>query len=304
MKSQPRAFARRKSVTFTALVLGLILPLGVVPLIAAPPPEPAADPAKQPRAREVKAVLGLMLATDDAKRVVVVDVPSNSTTVVGVQKGDLLLSIDGHVVTTIDDVVEYGNKFISAKQPGEEVKLMISRDGKTRTLTAVVPDRTKPAPAPVIVERTRTPVIVEREKDALLCMQLRDLEGGGVVVLRVLDQSPAQKAGIMPNDVIVSVDKFRIRNLVNFNDATKAYVAGQTVTIGLVRANRPLTVTFVLTPCQTVATEIPVARPREPVTRESLDRLSAKLKAMQAQIDELRATADGMAAMIEAMRER
>lgn len=279
------------------MMISLILPMGVSRLAAAPP-EKAAAQDKRPPAREVTGgILGMMLGTDAAKHVIVVDVAPNSTANdIGVKKNDVLISFDGHEVTTKDELFKFATKSLTAKQPGEAVELVISRNGRSRTFTAVVPERNEPSPAPIIVER---------DKNIVFCMQLRDTEGARLVVHKVLEESPPHDAGIMPKDVIVSVGKFKIGSIAEFSEAMNAYAQGETVTLGLMRGDQPLIVKMVVAPCHHELNAVaPAVRPREPFTQQSLDRLSAKLRALQAQIEDLRVTAEGIAGMIEAMRER
>lgn len=295
MHTQLWLVCRRQSVSLL-LMAALIGSLAVSAVRAAPPE--TVTPPVQPATSKVSAILGLLLATDDTNRVIITDVPASLSDKIGVKKGDRLVSVDGRVVSSIDDIVEIGSKFISLKQPGEEIKIVISRNGQPQTFTVLVPERAKPT---VPVEVVRPPVV---ETDVFFCMQLKEIKGGGLMVFRVLEQSAAFNAGIQPNDVIISVDRVKVRSLAGMQEATRGYARGQTVSLNMVRGSRPFVAEFVLTPCPVAAAEVPGVVPRDPAAPASLDQLSAKLRALQAQINALKATADDMAITIEAMRQK
>jgi predicted metalloprotease with PDZ domain len=280
-------------------------------LLSAAPPEKAPLPDTRPPAEEVTAILGLKLGMDTKKQVVILDVaPDSPANQIGVEKGDRLVSFDGHLVTTLDELVKFATNLISTKQSGEQIPLVVSRSGRSRTLIAVVPERTKPAPPTLVTGPDKLAVV--RERNVVACMELRQADGGRLIVDKILDRSPPHAAGILPNDTIVSIGRLKVSNIAKFTDALSAYAPGDKIRIGLIRGDRPLIVEMISAPCQPVAAVVPVAPgtpagpvvlPREKLSQQSLERLSARLKALQVQIDELRANADAIAAMIESMRE-
>jgi hypothetical protein len=69
---------------------------------------------------------------------------------------------------------------------------------------------------------------------------------GGVKLSDVRDQSPAQAAGILGGDVIVSFDDVRVDNIYDFTYALRARRPGQLVRIGILRGEERLTLTATL----------------------------------------------------------
>ena len=66
--------------------------------------------------------------------------------------------------------------------------------------------------------------------------------GGGALVSYLARGGPAERAGIMQDDVIVAIDGRTVGNHADFRDAIAAKAAGQTVTVTLVRDGQTLDV--------------------------------------------------------------
>jgi serine protease Do len=67
-----------------------------------------------------------------------------------------------------------------------------------------------------------------------------DTERGRVVVDGVVDQSPATACGLMPGDIIVSLDERPVRNVAEFRLRVASAVAGRDMPIDLERRGLPL----------------------------------------------------------------
>ena len=131
------------------------------------------------------------------------------------------MEINGHKVEEAGDVVEE----IRSLDPGDTVKLRVERDGDERTVTATLEGRPGPAP---FARHFRTPrpfvwhhgdgdadVFVggpsatswgrdpsDERRSAGYFKAPRD---SGLLVNRIVEDSPADKAGLKAGDVIVSV---------------------------------------------------------------------------------------------------
>lgn len=77
--------------------------------------------------------------------------------------------------------------------------------------------------------------------DDTLRSQLALDPGVGLVVNSVLPDSPAQKAGLKNHDVLVKLDDQRLMSSSQLRDLVRAHKAGDTVTLGYVRAGKPET---------------------------------------------------------------
>jgi hypothetical protein len=64
--------------------------------------------------------------------------------------------------------------------------------------------------------------------------------GGGALVSYLAPGGPADRAGIMLDDVIVAIDRRTVGNHADFRDAIAVKAAGQTVTVALVRGGQTI----------------------------------------------------------------
>jgi len=135
----------------------------------------------------------------------------------GVKPGDVVLEYNGQ---RVEGMEQFG-RMVRETPAGREVKLTVSRNGSVQTLVAVLSSRKVRFPAnfpdfvmpefhmpdmPQIYTATRSAMLgVEAET---LGSQLAVYFGvkEGVLVRSVLDNTPAQKAGIRAGDVITKVD--------------------------------------------------------------------------------------------------
>lgn len=67
-------------------------------------------------------------------------------------------------------------------------------------------------------------------------------EGGGMQIAGTSPGSPAEKAGLLPGDVIKQLDATTIRDIYDFMDALAGYRIGQTVQVTVLRAGQSLTI--------------------------------------------------------------
>jgi serine protease Do len=173
----------------------------------------------------------------------------------GVKPGDVVLEYNGQ---RVEGMEQFG-RMVRETPPGREVKLTISRDGKTQTLTAMLSTRKVRFPVnlppdfvmpefhmpdiPQIYTATRSAMLgVEAET---LGSQLAVYFGvkEGVLVRSVLDSTPAQKAGIKAGDVITKVDGMAVSSPSELSGAVRAANSKKTYAIELMREHKPATVT-------------------------------------------------------------
>ena len=125
----------------------------------------------------------------------------------GLQRGDIVLSVDGVSVSSASD---FRNR-IAAFDPGTEVELQVSRDGGHRTIRArlgQVPGSEAPA------SRSADSTLSDQGKgwaarnlDAYSARAIGYTGTGGVVVTSVDPGSQAEAAGLRQGDVILEVGR-------------------------------------------------------------------------------------------------
>ena len=128
----------------------------------------------------------------------------------GIKAGDVITAINGKPVK---DAAALRNS-IGMLRIGEKVDVSLVRDGKPRTVTAVVAERDSAAEA-----------AASGLHDGLQGADLADAQGGGVLIRAVAEGSPAAQRGLRANDVIVSVGRTRVANLAEFQRATQGQAA-------------------------------------------------------------------------------
>jgi serine protease Do len=172
----------------------------------------------------------------------------------GVKPGDVVLEYNGQ---RVEGMEQFG-RMVRETPPGREVKLTVSRNGATQTLMAVLGSRKYRFSAnfppgfevpefhmpdiPQIFTTLRSPMLgVEAES---LGSQLAVYFGvkEGVLVRSVLDNTPAQKAGVKAGDVITKVDGMAVTTPSELSSEVRTANAKKTYLIELVRDRKPVTV--------------------------------------------------------------
>jgi serine protease Do len=173
----------------------------------------------------------------------------------GVKAGDVVLEYNGQ---RVEGMEQFG-RLVRETPPGREVKLTVSRNGAPQTLTAVlssrklrlsvnIPQFDMPEfPAmpdiPQIYTATRSARLgVEAET---LGSQLANYFGvkEGVLVRSVIDNTPAQKAGMKAGDIITKVDGTTVTAPNELSSAVRAANSKKTYSIELMRDRKPVTIT-------------------------------------------------------------
>jgi serine protease Do/serine protease DegQ len=125
----------------------------------------------------------------------------------GVKTGDIITSING-VAKKDPGELRYA---IGLLHVGDKVDIGLLRDGKARTVTAVVAERGD----------VETANAVDIHK-GLEGADLADApDGGGVLVKTLQEGSPAAQAGLRVNDVILGVGRTPVTNTKSFREAAK-----------------------------------------------------------------------------------
>ncbi|MCD6539938.1 MAG: Do family serine endopeptidase [Candidatus Omnitrophica bacterium] len=148
----------------------------------------------------------------EAKGVIIIRIfPDSPAEKAGLREGDLILAVDGEKVRTSSDLV----RLVSEKAPGSKVDLRILRKNKYLNVKVI------------LGERPQEESLVQEKVFRFRGMEVEDITPSlrreynlyseeGVVVTYVEPDSPADRAGILPSDVIISIEGERIRNKKDF----------------------------------------------------------------------------------------
>jgi serine protease Do len=140
----------------------------------------------------------------------------------GVQRGDVILAINGNAVNDSNEL----RNIISMMQPGETVKLQISRNGSVKDLNV------KLGELPLSKEEARNQPD-DTSKDALEGVGVENLDAEtasqlqlpettkGVVVTGIDPSSPKADSGLQKGDVIQEVNHQPVHNVAEFEQAMR-----------------------------------------------------------------------------------
>ncbi len=140
----------------------------------------------------------------------------------GVLRGDVILSINGNAVNDSNEL----RNTVSMMQPGETVKLQISRNGSTKDINV------KLGELPLSKEEAQSQP-QGGSKDALEGVSVQDLDAEtaaqlqlpestkGVVVTGIDPSSPKSESGLRKGDVIQEVNHRPVRNIAEFEEAMR-----------------------------------------------------------------------------------
>jgi Do/DeqQ family serine protease len=123
----------------------------------------------------------------------------------GVEVGDVIVAVDDEAISSAADL----RTTIGVRRSGDKVRLEVLRDGKKRTLTATLDER-------AAIDR----VSAEDIHPALAGAELANHDGSegafngpAVLVAAVEPESPAAARGLRANDIIVAVNRTRVRSV-------------------------------------------------------------------------------------------
>ncbi|MCG6924943.1 MAG: Do family serine endopeptidase [Acidobacteria bacterium] len=167
---------------------------------------------------------------DEAKGAIVSSVTADSPAEdAGIEPEDVILAADGRAIGDNGDL----SRYIASKAPGTEVELDVFRDGRHRTISITLG---------TFPEDPRAPGARTEDTDRpRLGMSVRDLtpdlaqrvgvpqDTRGVLITDVETGEPAEEAGLVPGDVIVSVNGETVESVNDFEKAIGGFEGGDRI---------------------------------------------------------------------------
>ena len=157
----------------------------------------------------------------------------------GLQPGDIIIRFDGESIETSADLPHV----VGLIAPGTEVEAVIVRDGEEETIDVEVgglgADEVARVDAGVSADGSVS----------LLGMRFGDAEPevlsdlgitGGVAVLEVIPDSPADEAGVVVGDILTRLGSRPISRTTDLDDAAAELESGKSVPARLIRGRSPL----------------------------------------------------------------
>ncbi|HHI02981.1 MAG: hypothetical protein DRP51_11265 [Candidatus Zixiibacteriota bacterium] len=178
-------------------------------------------------------------------------VPDSPADRAGLKQGDIIIKLGDKELIDSDDL----SKTIRAMNPGDEVDILIIRDGNEETIAAILgsgddedfeSDKIfrwcgKP------YSKSKTYIYKEfRSNDTYIGINLESLndqlaeyfgvdDGEGILITEVLEDSPAEKAGLKAGDVIIEIDGEEITDISDIQEAVHQKEEGEKVELTLLR---------------------------------------------------------------------
>ena len=147
----------------------------------------------------------------------------------GIEVGDVIVSIDGQSIKGASDL----RNTVGLKRSGESVRVDLIRDGKRRQVTARLSEVSSTARVggDDIHPGLAGAELANHEGKA------EQFAGPGVRIESVESGSPATLAGLLANDIIVSVNRIRVRNV---RELQQAAAQQSLLILSIRRGNRNL----------------------------------------------------------------
>ena len=147
----------------------------------------------------------------------------------GVKVGDVIVAVDGRKISNASEL----RTTIGVKRSGDKVQLDLRRDGKQRSVTAILDERE-------LAEQVSAGEIhpgLDGAEFAAYDGTGGPFDGPAVQVTAVEPDSPAAARGLRPNDIIVAVNRVRVRSVQQLRE-----IAGEQrlLILAIRRGNRDL----------------------------------------------------------------
>ena len=125
----------------------------------------------------------------------------------GIEAGDVITSVGGQSIRTNTEL----RNTIGMLRVGESVELGLLREGKPRTVTAVLKEPAQVSDAESIHPALAGAELVEASEDS----------AGGIRIRSVAPGSPAAQAGLLADDRIIAVNRQRVSTIAQLRDAAR-----------------------------------------------------------------------------------
>lgn len=171
----------------------------------------------------------------------------------GLRAGDVILKYEGQRLAGADELID----LVAAGEPGDEITLTLSRDGRTLK-EAVVLGEWENRRSRAFVARKLKPLkrmfVPEAMNNSYIGVSLKSISGQlaeyfavpnktGALIVETGDDTPASQAGLKAGDVIVKVGEDDIESTRDVQEAVRKADPGEKLDIAIIRDKREKTIT-------------------------------------------------------------
>lgn len=212
--------------------------------LAARPEEPVTPRSRDFRMSEQAMLLGLWLETTDDGVVVRQVMAGSPAETAGLKDGDIITKIGDTEVKQLRDILEAARSL----KAGDTLAVEVNRDGETITLEVELaqfgfsermPRLEMPFNFDMMVGTPRLGVAFVMLDEQTAQERGLDLTEGALIT-EVVEDSPAQAAGLLVDDIITAVNGDRVDAERTLRDRLLAYEPGDTITLSVQRGGELL----------------------------------------------------------------
>ena len=146
----------------------------------------------------------------------------------GFKRGDVIVGFDGKEINESNDLPY----IVSSTPVGKNVAVEILREGKKMTLQAKLAELPEEKESTVASRETPSGPSLGMSIEELtpeLARQYGVSDTSGLIIVQVDSNSPAGEAGLRAGDIILEVDKDRVKDIKQYNRKIEGYKAGDTI---------------------------------------------------------------------------
>jgi serine protease Do len=131
--------------------------------------------------------------------------------------GDIIIEIAGKKIAGSHELM----RIVAALTVGEEVTVKILRDGKEKTLSAVVGERKEEKEIALKGKTREYYGMTVQDITPDMAKHLALSEKGGVIISQIRDGSPADDAGLQIEDIILQINRVKVFSMKDFQSEIK-----------------------------------------------------------------------------------
>ncbi len=166
--------------------------------------------------------------------------PSSPAEKGGLKRGDVIVAVNNMQIMDEDDLPKY----VANLAPGTKADFKIIRDSKTRNFgikLSEFPDQQPVKTGKKSTNKTDTAIgLIVDEITPQIQRSYKLKDNNGVIVVKVLNGSAAQQAGIKAGDIILEANRKKIRNVADIENEFSNIAKGTSVLLLINRANQTI----------------------------------------------------------------
>lgn len=190
-----------------------------------------------------KPLLGIILRASEEGVLVEEVVPNSAAAKIGLQTDDIITGIDNIDVTSVEHLQEV----ISTYEVGDEVAVHFIRNEKSFEANAVLKGQKSKAMSGCCSTSSNNFCGQPKTQSTYLGVMISEVNDI-VTVDAIVDDSPAEKAGLEANDIIVQIDDYKVESIVGLQNRIASYDPGEKVEVVYIRGSEEVKVKATLGP--------------------------------------------------------